>query len=126
MGAVSSVAQSNPPGQLYCPTCEKTFATGDACPNDGTRLLRLKVADPLVGRVLDGRYTILEKLGQGGMGAVYRGTQHSVDREVAIKVVTPQLVTDTDVIKRFLREAKLASKLIHPNAVSVLDFGADR
>lgn len=123
MGAVSSVATSQPPGQFYCPTCEKSFAVGDACPNDGTRLLRLKVADPLVGRVLDNRYTIVEKLGQGGMGAVYRGTQHSVGREVAIKLVSPQLITDTDVIKRFSREAKLASKLSHPNAVGVLDFG---
>jgi serine/threonine-protein kinase len=123
MGAVTSAAPSQPPGQFYCPTCEKTFASGDACPNDGTRLLRLKVADPLVGRVLDNRYTILEKLGQGGMGAVYRGNQHSVGREVAIKLVTPQLITDSDVIKRFSREAKLASKLSHPNAVGVLDFG---
>lgn len=124
MGPVtSSVAPSQPPGQFYCPTCEKTFTVGEACPNDGTRLLRLKVADPLVGRVLDNRYTILEKLGQGGMGAVYRGNQHSVGREVAIKLVTPQLITDSDVIKRFSREAKLASKLSHPNAVGVLDFG---
>src|SRR5678810_797203 len=57
------------------------------------------------------------------MGAVYRGSQPSVRREVAIKRVTPQLVSDADVIKRFLREAKLASRLSHPNAVSVLDFG---
>jgi serine/threonine-protein kinase len=125
---VTSVAPSQPPGQFYCPTCEKTFDVGvvrdnSSCPNDGTRLLRLKVADPLVGRVLDNRYTILEKLGQGGMGAVYRGNQHSVGREVAIKLVTPQLITDSDVIKRFSREAKLASKLSHPNAVGVLDFG---
>jgi len=114
---------SQPPGQFYCPTCEKNFATGDVCPDDNTRLVRLRVNDPLLGRVLDGRYTIQEKLGQGGMGAVYRGSQHSVGREVAIKLVTPQLVSDADVIKRFLREAKLASRLSHPNAVSVLDFG---
>jgi serine/threonine protein kinase len=114
---------SQPPGQFYCPTCEKNFAAGDVCPDDNTRLVRLKVNDPLLGRVLDGRYTIQEKLGQGGMGAVYRGSQHSVGREVAIKLVTPQLVSDSDVIKRFLREAKLASRLSHPNAVAVLDFG---
>ncbi|HUS31662.1 MAG TPA: protein kinase [Kofleriaceae bacterium] len=114
---------SQPPGQFYCPSCEKNFAAGDVCPDDGTRLVRLKVTDPLIGKVLDGRYTIHEKLGQGGMGAVYRGSQHSVGREVAIKLVTPQLVSDHDVIKRFLREAKLASRLSHPNAVAVMDFG---
>jgi serine/threonine-protein kinase len=120
---VSSVAESFSGGQLYCPTCEKNFREGDVCPDDNTRLVRLRVNDPLLNRVLDGRYTILEKLGQGGMGAVYRGSQHSVGREVAIKLVTPTLVSDSDVIKRFLREAKLASRLSHPNAVAVLDFG---
>src|SRR5665647_3050229 len=57
------------------------------------------------------------------MGAVYRGNQRSVDREVAIKVVSPQLMADPDMIKRFLCEARLASRISHPNAVAVLDFG---
>jgi serine/threonine-protein kinase len=112
------------PGEWYCPTCEQQFATGERCPTDDTRLIRVTPrADPLIGRDLEGRYTIVEKLGEGGMGAVYRGTQHSVGREVAIKVITPSLVSHTEVIKRFLREAKLASRLSHPNAVAVLDFG---
>jgi len=121
---VTQPADSSPPGEYYCPTCEKAFHVSDKCPNDGTRLVRLKAAiDPFLGLELDGKYTILEKLGQGGMGAVYRASQHSMGREVAIKVVSPHLVSDGDVIKRFLREAKLASKLAHPNAVGVIDFG---
>src|SRR3569623_641127 len=114
---------SNPPGQFYCPTCEKNFEIGDRCPTDGTRLVRINVpVDPLLGRELDGRYRVVQKLGQGGMGAVYRGTQLGLGREVAIKVVSAHLVTEPDVVKRFLREAKLASRLSHPNAVAVLDF----
>ena len=110
--------------ELYCPTCEKTFLEGERCPADNTRLVKLAgVVDKLIGRELDGRYTIVEKLGQGGMGAVYRGTQHSVGRDVAIKLVKPGLITDGTVIKRFLREAKLASRLSHPNAISVMEFG---
>jgi serine/threonine protein kinase len=121
---VNTAQDSNPPGEWYCPSCEKQFATGDRCPSDGTRLVKLKVViDPFIGRELDGRYTILEKLGQGGMGAVYRSSQHSVGRDCAIKVVSANLVSEPDVIKRFLREAKLASRLSHPNAVAVLDFG---
>jgi serine/threonine-protein kinase len=116
-------AESNPAGERYCPTCEKTYASGERCPDDGTRLVKLSKGDDLVGRELDGRYTIKEKLGEGGMGTVYRGAQHSVGREVAIKVVTPRLVSDPIIVKRFLRESKLASQLSHPNAVSVLDFG---
>ena len=119
----AAITDSTPPGQFYCPTCEKNFEVGDRCPTDGTRLVRINVPlDPLLGRELDGRYMVLQKLGQGGMGAVYRGTQLGLGREVAIKVVSAHLVTEPDVVKRFLREAKLASRLTHPNAVAVLDF----
>jgi serine/threonine-protein kinase len=57
------------------------------------------------------------------MGAVYRARQHSIGREVAVKVLSPDLISDAMSIKRFLREAKLASRLAHPNVVAVLDFG---
>jgi serine/threonine-protein kinase len=112
------------PQERYCPTCERTFATGERCPDDDTRLVKLTNArDALLGRELDGRYTITSKIGQGAMGGVYRATQHSVGRDVAIKVVAPHLVADALAIKRFSREAKLASRLAHPNAVAVMDFG---
>jgi serine/threonine protein kinase len=111
-------------GEMYCPTCEKQFSAGERCPIDQTKLVRLaSTVDPFLGRELEGRYTILQKLGQGGMGAVYRASQHSVGRDVAVKVVTPSLVSNSEVIKRFLRECKLASRLSHPNAIGVLDFG---
>ena len=115
-----SVAE--PKGGCYCPSCERTFATGDRCPYDGSRLVRIGSPD-LVGRELDGRYLILEKLGEGAMGTVYRADQHAVGRGVAIKVMAPTLVSDPVVVKRFLREARLASRLNHPHAMSVLDFG---
>jgi serine/threonine-protein kinase len=124
VGAVSLAVDSSPPGDLYCPACEQTFHAGERCPADGEKLVRLEAQlDPLLGRELDGQYTILEKLGQGAMGAVYRAAQHSVSREVAVKVVSPHRVSEPAVIKRFLREAKLASRLGHPNAVTVIDFG---
>ena len=113
------------PDDRYCPQCEKSFGVPmQVCPDDGTRLVSLAPRpDPLIGRTIDDRYTIVERLAVGGMGAVYRAKQHSVDREVALKVVRPGLVADADTIKRFLREAKLASQLAHPNSVGVLDFG---
>lgn len=115
---------SHPSEEMYCPGCENTFYGVEYCPNDGAKLVRLlSQPDQLIGRTFDGRYTIVEKLGEGGMGSVYRSRQHSFGREVAIKVVNPGLVTDPMIIKRFLREAKLSSRLSHPNAVAVLDFG---
>ncbi|HEV7554598.1 MAG TPA: serine/threonine-protein kinase [Kofleriaceae bacterium] len=77
----------------------------------------------LVGRVFEGRYELRALLGAGGMGAVYRGRQRSVDREVAIKVIDPKLASKRDGVKRFLREAKLSSRLSAPSIVSVYDFG---
>jgi eukaryotic-like serine/threonine-protein kinase len=113
-------------GERYCPTCERTFSA-DRCPDDGTQLVSLETPqDPLIGREVDGRFTIQDRLGAGGMGTVYRAVQHSVGRPVAVKIVNPTLVSDPQVIKRFLREAKLTSRLSHPNAVAVLDFGQTR
>jgi serine/threonine protein kinase len=112
------------PAERYCPTCERSFSGRDRCPEDDTVLVRLAApTDRLVGSEIDARYTIQRRIGSGGMGAVYGAVQHSVGREVAIKVVNPSLVDDPFIIKRFLREAKLTSRLAHPNAVAVLDFG---
>jgi len=111
--------------ELYCPACDKSFSIdAQHCPNDGTRLVRLSdVRDPLIGRNLEGRFLIKERLGTGGMGAVYRAWQGSVGREVAVKVIESRLKGGRLAAKRFLREAKLASRLSHPNTVGVIDFG---
>ena len=77
----------------------------------------------MIGSLLDGRYRIDAQLGAGAMGTVYRGVQISVGRDVAIKLVNPQWVRNQEVVRRFVREAVLTSQLVHPNAVSVLDFG---
>jgi serine/threonine protein kinase len=113
-----------PAAELYCPTCERNYPSGERCPDDNTRLVRIAgTSDALIGRQLDDRYTVKARIGAGGMGTVYRATQHAVGRDVAIKVVSPRLVSDPGVIKRFLREAKVTSRLSHPNIVSVIDFG---
>jgi serine/threonine-protein kinase len=81
--------------------------------------------DPLVGRTLNGRFTILEPIGYGGMGRVYRALQAPLDRVVALKVLSPNFPTSQDPSfqRRFLREASLSSKLRHPNTVTVIDYG---
>jgi hypothetical protein len=113
-------------GELYCPTCDGSYPSGDLlhCPNDGTKLVRLHEAkDPLLGRNIEGRFVIKSRLGAGGMGAVYLALQGSVGREVAIKVIESRLSAGRLAAKRFLREAKLSSRLQQPNTVTVLDFG---
>lgn len=111
--------------EAYCSACNQSFPSDTKiCPNDGARLIKLAAErDELIGKVLDERYEIRAPLGKGGMGTVYRGWQLSVDREVAIKVIHPKLSNDRSAVKRFLREARLASRLSQPNIVNVYDFG---
>src|SRR5581483_1060227 len=70
-----------------------------------------------------GGFEVLARLGEGGMGQVFKARQKSIDRLVALKVLTPKLAQDRDYVERFEREAKAAGKLTHPNIVGVIDRG---
>ncbi|MCU1691546.1 MAG: protein kinase [Frankiales bacterium] len=82
-------------------------------------------ADPLVGRLLDGRYRLDSALARGGMATVYTATDTRLDREVAVKVMHRALADDPDFVARFTREAKAAARLSSPEVVSVFDQGTD-
>jgi serine/threonine-protein kinase len=75
------------------------------------------------GELLDGKYRIELRLGQGGMGAVYRATHLGTRRVVAVKVIRPRFASDEEFVERFRREAEAAGRLRHPNVVDVTDFG---
>ncbi len=107
----------------HCVACDKSYPLSDRkCPRDGSLLVSLSgETDTMIGRVLDGRFEIKERIGQGGMGTVYRAFQASVSRDVAVKIISANVTPDT--IKRFMREARLSSRLAHPNTVIVHDFG---
>lgn len=79
----------------------------------------------LIGTRLAGRYQILERLGAGGMGVVYRAEDTWLGRTVAIKVLRPEMAADGEFLRRFRREAKAAACLSHPNIVSLFDVGQD-
>ena len=115
--------------KLYCPECQSVYEEDlEICPVDGARLFTLEneQEDPLIDAVIDSRFRIDSLLGQGGMGAVYRGVQMSVNREVAIKVLRPELLDRELALERFYRESKIISELTHPNIVRLIDFGQDR
>jgi serine/threonine protein kinase len=76
-----------------------------------------------IGRTLGGRYKILDAIGEGGMGIVYRAQQISVDREVAIKMMHAKVAQDPQWGDRFQSEAKACSMLTHPNTIRLYDFG---
>ncbi|MDT7537342.1 MAG: eukaryotic-like serine/threonine-protein kinase [Actinomycetota bacterium] len=82
-------------------------------------------ADPLVGRLLDGRYRLDRPIARGGMATVYTATDTRLDRVVAVKVMRPALAEDPDFVARFAREARAAARLSSPEVVAVHDQGTD-
>jgi beta-lactam-binding protein with PASTA domain/tRNA A-37 threonylcarbamoyl transferase component Bud32 len=83
------------------------------------------LSDPLVDRLLDGRYAVQARLARGGMASVYLAIDTRLDRRVAVKVMHPGLAEDPDFVARFNREARAAAALSHPDVVSVYDQGND-
>ena len=112
-----------------CPKCLLKVAMGTQAgsqpPNAPTAAARAAGALPDPARLAEyfPQLEILELLGQGGMGAVYKARQPGLDRLVALKILPPQAGTDTGFAERFNREARALAKLSHPNIVAVYDFG---
>ena len=80
-------------------------------------------ADPTIGRTIDRKYRVEERLGRGGMGSVYRATHLWTGRAVAVKIIAPEFMRLPEFVERFKREARAAGRLRHPNVVNVTDFG---
>ncbi len=107
----------------FCSACLKEVSSESfKCPNCNGPLTILHSRD-LVGEILDGRFEVLELLGKGGMGIVYRARHRYLERDCAIKVLRTDSAEDPLAVARFLREAKSASGLSSPHTVRVMDFG---
>lgn len=107
-----------------CNICERTYADDvQVCELDGTVLTDFGPnPDSLPGRVINGRYRVLEKLGEGGMSAVYLAEQINIERKVALKVLHGEFAHDELFVRRFRQEAKLAASLNHRNVIQIYDF----
>jgi len=79
--------------------------------------------DPLIGRIVAGKFRVESLIGEGGMGMVYKATQVNLDKTIVLKVLRPSLISDERTVQRFQREARAASRLNHPNSIAVIDFG---
>jgi eukaryotic-like serine/threonine-protein kinase len=115
---------------LICPKCRTSYSSSvvGACYRDGEKLVDHDVfmaveRDPMRDRTIGGKYHILERVGVGGMGTVYRAAQVGLKRHVAVKILKPELTSDADTVARFSREATAMSLLTHPNTTRVYDFG---
>jgi len=108
-----------------CPKCGRRYDGAAAfCQKDGVRLqLSQAQDDPYIGQNLLDQFKIEEKIGAGGMGSVYRARQTTLHRDVAIKILHPELADNADAVRRFKREARVCTALDHPNVVRVFLFG---
>ncbi len=125
-GIAASAAQSSrgPRADAGPPPGPASIHRDSDAPSDGvqTQPGSGSIHDPYLGKTFGG-YELVEKIGQGGMGVVYKGRQVSLDRTVAVKILNKQLYDNQEFIKRFEREAKSIARINHPNIVSVYDFG---
>lgn len=104
---------ANPPDRRFCDGCGSLLVGSS----------RKDRADGLIGTIVGNRFTIIEKIGQGGMGVVYRGEQTGMGRAVALKVLRPRFSNEPKLLERFRNEASTASRLSHPNTIEIYDFG---
>jgi serine/threonine protein kinase len=115
-----------------CPKCGILYDGAEMfCPKDGARLSGREgrkttippEKDPMIGKVVEGRYRIIEQLGEGGMGVVYTAEHVEIEKRVALKVLRDDFSKRPEVVERFRQEARAASKIGHANIVDVTDFG---
>ena len=113
--------------QRQCQKCNATFlGVEEFCPHDGSPLLAPRAIakkDMLLGQIIDDRFVLERVLGQGGMGIVYLARHRMLARSFALKMLRYELVSDEMARRRFQREARAASAVVHPNVVSLYDYG---
>lgn len=113
-----------------CPYCDEVIRLNAIkCKHCGSMLTdsasRAMFSDTVVRQALIARYEVLETLGRGGMGVVYKAIQKNLNRPVALKVLPQQLIHDEEFLKRFHGEARKAAQLNHPNIVVIYDEGVE-
>ncbi len=109
-----------------CPACASACLVSHRhCPACGADVSQAQVAvgDPFLGTTLAGKYQLNELIGTGAMGRVYRADHLSLDAQVAVKLLNPEIAADQPTAKRFQTEARAASRLRHPNTIQIIDFG---
>jgi serine/threonine-protein kinase len=113
---------------FICQSCGNEHSSWEGkCPKCGqTEIIKLNQAqDKMIDKVIKGKFKLIRKLGQGGMGAVYLAEQMGIGHRVAIKFLKSEFSDDVEIARRFMREAKSYARVAHPNAVVFHDFGQD-
>ena len=112
----------NAEGTRFCGNCGALLQTSKELSGEPTRTIRAQTQELARRSLFAARYEIIEKLGKGGMGSVYRVVDQKVDEEIALKVLNPEVVADEEAVDRFRNELSLARKIIHKNVCRMFDL----
>jgi serine/threonine-protein kinase len=115
----------NPSNTRFCGNCGGELLTGKNDLESPTKTIRTRPQDLPRGRLFAGRYEIIEELGQGGMGTVYRVLDKKIEEQVALKILNPDIAADVESIERFRNELKFARKISHRNVCRMYDLSED-
>jgi serine/threonine protein kinase len=112
----------NAPDSGFCSACAAPLAGAKKSPPASTKTLEIPTPVSLSGTLFAGRYQVVEELGRGGMGIVYRAIDNHLREEVALKVIKPEIASDRTAVERFSGELKLARKIVHRNVCRMYEL----
>src|SRR5512136_948161 len=115
----------NPTGSLYCSRCGTQLAELSQGPSSFTRTAAFEPppAELNVGTTFAGRFQVMEELGKGGMGRVYKAFDSEIKEHVALKILNPEIASSEGIIERFRNELKLARRIAHRSVCRMFDLG---
>jgi serine/threonine protein kinase len=105
----------NPPNSAFCSKCGTQILPQDEISTSPTKTLETPLKELAIGTTFAGRYQVIEELGKGGMGKVYKALDTEIQEKVALKLLNPEIAADEKTIERFRNELKIARKISHKN-----------
>jgi serine/threonine protein kinase/Flp pilus assembly protein TadD len=115
----------NPENTKFCGNCASPLILPEETVEAQTETLATPIHDIMRGRVLDERYEIIEEIGKGGMGKVYKAYDREINENIALKIIRPEIASNTKIITRFQNELKTARRIAHRNVCRMFDLGRD-
>ena len=116
----------NPADTRFCGNCAALLQPADSEPGFPTKTIEVETQELATGTAFAGRYQIIEELGSGGMGKVYKALDTKISEKIALKVIKPEIALDKRTIERFNNELKLARKIRHKNVCQMFDLGEEK
>ena len=115
----------NPAGSHFCGSCGFDLSSSEKTPFSATKTFQVSLREPAQGTVYAGRYEVIEELGRGGMGKVYKVLDKEIQEEVALKLLNPEIASDEKTIERFRNELKYARRITHRNVCRMHDINRE-